>query len=488
MTIPSNYQNLGTDLDYSYVEANNPAYSSVVSAVSNRKTVMFGQQVLSQTNPYPIGNINNTINYVPNLLTPWVDKDSTNIIGVTPTSVFYNARRTTTGTTIRGQFNLLENYGQTTPWQYISNTQTSSPIQITSNTSSWTKVTTGFSTWSVLSIYAGTLWAWGLNSFGQLGTNNQINSSWPVQVGILSYWSQVACKNTFASAVQSNGTLWAWGANSFGQLGQQNQNNLSNPAQIGLLSNWTQVDTGAFFLLAIQSPGTLWACGYNNSGQLGQSNLTNRSSPVQVGTLSSWAKIACGQGYWLAIQSNGTLWSCGDNFFGQLGLSDVTNRSSPVQVGSLSYWTQISCGARESAAIQSDGTLWTWGSNSFGQLGLNTTTLSNVLSPVQVGNLSVWQQVSMGFANTMAIQSNGTLWAWGLNSSGQLGLNTQQFVPVLSPTQSGTSSNWVQISAGTSFTTAIQNNGSLWSWGNNSYGQLGFTPNGISVNKVTYGL
>ena len=110
MTIPSNYQNLGTDLDYSYVEANNPAYSSVVSAVSNRKTVMFGQQVLSQTNPYPIGNINDTINYVPNLLTPWVDKDSTNIIGVTPTSVFYNARRTTTGTTIRGQFNLLENF------------------------------------------------------------------------------------------------------------------------------------------------------------------------------------------------------------------------------------------------------------------------------------------------------------------------------------------------------------------------------------------
>jgi alpha-tubulin suppressor-like RCC1 family protein len=488
MTTPSNYQNLGTDLDYSYVEANNPAYSSIVSAVSNRKTVMFGQQVLSQTNPYPIGNVNNTINYVPNLLTPWVDKDSTNIIGVTPTSVFYNARRTTTGTTIRGQFNLLENYGQTPPWQYNTTTQTSSPIQVTTNTNSWTNIAAGFTSSSALGIYNGTLWSWGNNSFGQLGLGNRTSFSQPIQVGILSYWSQVANKNTFTAAIQSNGTLWSWGANSYGQLGRSSQTDVSSPIQVGLLSSWNQIATGSFFLLAIQSPGTLWACGYNSSGQLGQNNLTNRSSPVQVGTLSSWAKISCGQSYWLAIQSNGTLWSCGENFFGQLGLSDQTNRSSPVQVGTESYWTQIACGARESAAIQSNGTLWTWGSNSFSQLGLNTSTLSNVFSPVQVGTLSVWRQVTIGFNSTMAIQSNGTLWGWGLNSWGQLGLNTQQFLTVSSPIQSGTSSNWTQVFAGLGMCYGTQNNGSLWSWGVNSFGQLGFAPSGISVNKVTYGL
>ena len=384
MTTPSNYQNLGTDLDYSYVEANNPNYQSIVAAVSNRKTVMFGQQVISQTYPYPIGNLNNNINYGLNLLTPWVDQDATNIIGVNPTAVFYNTGRTTTGTTIRGQFNLLENFGQTTQWQYGSISLTSSPIQVGTATN-WTNISAGF--WnsnSAAGIQNGTLWTWGNNSWGQLGVGDTTQRSWIVQVGIaspsgglgtLSGWSQISSRATGSTyGIQSNGTLWAWGNNTVGQLGNGGSSQVfSSLLQIGSLSTWSKVTNGQNFMLALQTNGTLWACGYNNIGQLGLSDLTNRSSPVQVGTSSNWTQISAGGGigHALAVQSDGTMWAWGYNTLGQLGLSDLTNRSSPVQIGTISgVWAQVSAGYQFSMAIRTNGGLWAWGADGYGQLGV----------------------------------------------------------------------------------------------------------------------
>jgi alpha-tubulin suppressor-like RCC1 family protein len=143
-------------------------------------------------------------------------------------------------------------------------------------------------------------------------------------------------------------------------------------------------------------------------------------------------------------------------------------------------------------AIQSNGTLWAWGINSQGQLGLNTTT--GISSPVQVGALSIWVQVNAGQGFCTAIQSNGTLWSWGCNSFGQLGINNNSTTLIVStPVQVGSLSNWSRVAVATGYALAIQSDGTLWVWGNNSYangtyGNLGLTPTANSVTKITYGL
>ena len=341
----------------------------------------------------------------------------------------------------------------------------------------WTKISAGGQHFLALQS-DGTLWSCGYNANnGQLGLNDLTSRSSPAQVGAL-LWKEISAGSLFSVAIQSNGTLWAWGRGNAGQLGNNSSGltTQSSPVRIGALSVWTKVSAGGQYCLAIQSNGTLWAWGSNFLGALGNnSTVGGTSSPIQIGALSSWAQITAG-GCSAAIQSDGTLWAWGDNQRGQLGQNDTISRSSPTQIGSLSVWTRISAGAGgECLALQSNGTLWAWGNNFYGQLGLNTST--NYSSPVQVGNLSNWTQISSSSADTsiggvsLALQSNGTLWAWGNNSYSQLALTN--IGNYSSPVQVGSLSNWTQISAGTFHTLAIQSNSSLWSWGANSRGQLG---------------
>jgi len=421
-------------------------------------------------------------------------------------------------------------------------TNRSSPTPIGS-LSTWTQIAAG--QYHSLGIQSGgTLWSWGLNSYGQLGTSDLTHRSSPVQVGSLSVWTKISGGFNHSLALQSNGTLWSWGYNSNGQLGFSDTTSRSTPTQVGSLSTWTKLKFGvsnsSFAILsngilyawgssvygtignfnagsvyvpstilipatvpqynwtktfggfnvgessfAIQSDGTLWAWGYNNLGPLGLSDITNRSIPNQVGNLSTWTQVATGFYHTLGLQSNSTLWSWGGNSYGALGTSDLTHRSSPVQVGSLSVWTKIAGGQFHSLALQSNGTLWSWGWNAYGQLGNNSNT--NQSSPIQVGSLSVWTQVAAGSLHTLAIQSNGTLWSWGYNQYGALG-NNSYLNNFSSPIQIGNSSLWTQIFCGYNHSLAIQSNGTLWSWGYNPYGQLGFDGNSYRISASVVGL
>ena len=166
------------------------------------------------------------------------------------------------------------------------------------------------------------------------------------------------------------------------------------------------------------------------------------------------------------------LLSWGDNSQGALGLGNTTYYSSPKQVGSLTDWLQICAGGynNTSAGVKTDGTLWTWGYNGNGQLGLGNRT--NYSSPKQVGALTDWVQVSSGrFNMTAAIKSNGTLWLMGAGSYGQLGLgNTTSYS---SPKQVGALTNWASVSCANAGVRAIKTDGTLWSWGYNAGGQVG---------------
>jgi alpha-tubulin suppressor-like RCC1 family protein len=321
----------------------------------------------------------------------------------------------------------------------------------------------------------GTLWAWGRNDVGQLGQSDTTNRSSPVQIGTESYWSKVSCLERATIVIKTDGTLWGCGYNLVGNLGLNDTVNRSSLVQIGTLSNWNQIAGGGLYITALKTDGTLWAWGYNSAGQLGLSNTTNRSSPVQVGTESYWSKIASGQGHSIAINSLGQLYSWGSNNWGQLGLSDTTDRSSPIQVGTLSNWNQVACSYVHTSAIKTDGTLWTWGRNSLGQLGTSFNTNSS--SPIQVGTQSNWTSISTGYHFTQALNSDNVLWNFGYNQSGALGNNTfnVNFVTPTRLTFSSVATNWSKITSGLNHTLAIKTDNTLWSWGNNSFGQLGLS-------------
>lgn len=238
------------------------------------------------------------------------------------------------------------------------------------------------------------LWAWGKNDFGMLGLGNTTYFSSPKQVGALTDWLSISTCYVISAAVKTNGTLWTWGRNQVGQLGLGNLTNYSSPKQVGALTNWLSVSCGYYNTLAIKANGTIWSWGRNNAGQLGLGNTTNYSSPKQIGALADWASVYMFASSALAVKSNGTLWAWGVNNQGQLGLGNTVSYSSPKQVGLLTDWRVLSptLNSQGISAVKTNGTLWTWGQNSQGQLGLGNTAVYS--SPKQVGSLTTWKKVS----------------------------------------------------------------------------------------------
>jgi alpha-tubulin suppressor-like RCC1 family protein len=324
------------------------------------------------------------------------------------------------------------------------------------------------------------LYAWGRNSFvGAVGDNTIINRSSPVQIGALSNWAQIEAGSNHTASVKTDGTLWAWGANSDGRLGDGTTIARSSPVQIGALTNWAQVSAGGYHTASVKTDGTMWAWGQNNRGALGDGTTTNRSSPIQIGALTNWAQVSAGRFHTAAITTTGQLYAWGYNqtfsSAGALGDNTVVSKSSPVQIGPLTNWAQVSAGGGATVSIKTDGTLWGWGynsSNSAGRVGDGTTI--NRSSPVQIGALTNWAQVSAGDNHTGAVKTNGTLWAWGNNGFGQLGQNNSGSGTLRSsPVQIGALTNWAQVSAGSNHTLATTFGGELYAWGYNGSGQLG---------------
>lgn len=277
--------------------------------------------------------------------------------------------------------------------------------------------------------------------------------------------------------------LYGWGDNGSGQLGLGNITTYSSPKQIGSLTTWSSIGAGPYHSSSIKTDSTLWVWGDNGSGQLGLGNTTNYSSPKQVGVLTNWRKAVGRLAGIIAYKTDGTLWVWGAGSFGKLGLGNSTGYSSPKQVGSLTTWSAISGGSYHTAAIKTDGTLWMWGYNNAGQLGLNNTT--NYSSPMQVGALTNWSKVYCnGLSFSSSIKTDGTLWTWGGNSQGQLGHNNT--TSYSSPKQVGSLTTWLNVAGGNYFVLATKTDGTLWSWGYNADGQLGLgnTTNYSSPKQV----
>ena len=242
---------------------------------------------------------------------------------------------------------------------------------------------------------------------------------------------------------------------------------------------WEQIDAGGFFVVGIKDNGTLWGWGRAWSGELGVSQYDfYAAEPVQIGNDSDWASVSTGNGHVMALKTDGTLWTWGRNDCGQLGDGNVTiyMNATPQQIGT-DTWSSISAGHIHSTAIKSDGTLWTWGSNISGQLGngLVDTIIAETIVPTQVGMDTNWGKVCASSDNTAAIKTDGTLWVTGEGNHGEIG--NGQWDDQLQFIQAGDDTDWYQVAVGGLAVTALKSDGTLWSWGFNFSGGLGIGTN-----------
>jgi alpha-tubulin suppressor-like RCC1 family protein len=211
--------------------------------------------------------------------------------------------------------------------------------------------------------------------------------------------------------------------------------------------------------------------------------------PRRLGSDKDWINITVGGSHFVAVKRDRSLWAWGENTFGQLGDGTTDFRAEPVRIGTNTGWVGIVAGGdidpigfAHTVALHQDGTIWAWGANAYGQVG--DGSLFARLEPVRVGSDTNWNLIAAGCQFTLALKTDGTLWSWGLNDNGQLGDGTTQTRTV--PVQTGTDRDWAAIAAGgtsaSSFTVALKTDGSLWAWGANGRGQLG---DGTTTRRLT---
>jgi alpha-tubulin suppressor-like RCC1 family protein len=346
----------------------------------------------------------------------------------------------------------------------------------------------------------GTVWSWGRNDDGQLAyfTPNTSCNTCPSNAhsdspgqsqGLTQAVSSVSGGLETSQAITADTTVWSWGGSlTYGQP--------ATPTQITGISGiaiGTGGGTGSCceYRVALTADGTVW----NWGNLLGTSNYS--STPVKVGGGGSFVALAAGDNHVMALRADGTVWAYGNNASGQLGNSSQTSSTSFVQVkgvGGSGYLTGISAvaaGGSHSLAVKSNGTVYSWGSNSSGQLGVDNGKkgVSMSTTPVQVkdptdstGNLTRVISIAAGSTHSVGLKSDGSVWTWGDNSSGQLGVNNSSIASSFNPLQVAVSGIVQIASHGDARTTQALDSGShLWGWGRNYWGELGIGSDGPNI-------
>lgn len=315
----------------------------------------------------------------------------------------------------------------------------------------------------------GTVVSWGGNAYGQLGNGSFAASSVPVQVFGLSGVRAVQAGAYHTVAVRTDGTVWGWGSNYYGQLARAaNTVGFTMPVAVPGISNVRALSAGQSHTSAVTNAGTVWGWG----------SLPGRASvtPVQVAGLQNVLTVVSGNDFILALKADGTVWGWGGNGFGQLGIGKRTDVvSTPVQVGGLNQVVSVSAGYVHALALRKDGSVWSWGSDTYGVLasrGGKPYTAQPVQGlPTPVNGASGVKAIAAGTYNSAILYTDGSVWAWGDNSAGQLGNGGT--VNAGSPVRVNTVAGVVGLSIGDGFVSLITNSGTVYSIGANASGQLG---------------
>jgi alpha-tubulin suppressor-like RCC1 family protein len=349
----------------------------------------------------------------------------------------------------------------------------------------------------------GTVWAWGDNTYGQLGDGTTARSWHRVRVADLTNVIAVSTHKNTSAALRSDGTVWTWGSNEEYALGDGGSDDSAMPVQVQQdagtpLTNVVAIASGYSHNLALKADGTVWAWGADWGYQLGNDSEEDSSFAVPVlmpdGTaLDNVAAIACGADHNLALKSDGSVWTWGYNWEGELGTGESDwRRANPASIVGLTNVVAIAGGAAHGLTLKSDGTIWSWGQDSEGSLGYGTVG-GKQRTPAQVRNLTSVIAIAAADVHSLALKSDGTVWAWGGNSDGQLGLATslqQNFTqsnaaevvavapPANSPLPAQTAglAGIIAVAAGGYQSFAVSASGELLGWGSNGVGELGNRP------------
>ena len=324
-------------------------------------------------------------------------------------------------------------------------------------------------------------WTWGNNEYYVLGTGPlpAVARAKPTTVTELDHIRDLALGAEHALAIDIAGNVASWGNNDYGQLGTGSFTKKNRPAWIPGLSGALEVAAGNYHSVALRNNGTVWSWGYNRSGELGRGSEDD-DTPGQV-NLSSVVAISAGNGHTLALKSDGTVWAWGTNRYGQVdpSIDAVPIVTRPRQVEGLSKVTAISAGGTFSMALLEDGTIRTWGSDRSGQLGSGTAepgaTLINkmILGTIRMPEGSDGKEGPKRFRSTSSGSSGGTTAGGGAMSVvkemelGMVLINVSGIVKVSGLT------NITAIDAGGAHALALRSDSTIWSWGNNYWGQLG---------------
>lgn len=248
----------------------------------------------------------------------------------------------------------------------------------------------------------GTLWSQGNNYYGQLGITAFDKypdyPAWISQVGFDNDWIKIFTGYNQSFGIKQDGSLWAWGNNSDGQLGMENNppsKQFNKPTLVSRDGNWDYISSGWMHSAAIKKDGSLWAWGNNSSGLLGDGTTETRMQPIQIGSDKDWAKVYAGWGATFAIKKDGSLWGLGNIN----GYVQTPPTASPVRIGEDNDWIETG----DYVAQKKDGTLWTWGSYALA----NTSSDS---SPVKINESSDWKDFFIRRSVLFGIKNNGTLW------------------------------------------------------------------------------
>ena len=310
----------------------------------------------------------------------------------------------------------------------------------------------------------GSLWAWGNNHMGRLGDGTAINQYTPIKVmnDVVS-----VSMGGHTMAIKSDGSLWGWGGNSNGQIGDGTTVSQQTPVRI--MDDVVAVSAGFGMTMAIRSDSSLWAW-----GRIGLENNFSSSEPIRIMD----EVIAVSTSYHtLVIKPDSSLWAWGGNSFGQLGDGTTIFRDTPVKI--MDDVIAVSAGDIHSKAIRADGSLWAWGRNFEGMLGDGTTTDRH--TPVKI--LDEVAYVSTGIKHTAAIRTDGSLWIWGVDYGAEYyGTEFESYygypffhVPtwIMDDVVAVSTGGFLGPGGASHHTVAVRTDGSLWTWGMNSGGQLG---------------
>lgn len=297
-------------------------------------------------------------------------------------------------------------------------------------------------------------------------------------------WLSVSSGSNHAAGISADSTLYTWGANTSGQLGSGNNTVYSAPKKIDSTNKYIKVTCGNNFTLAIRKDGSLWGCGLNTEAQLGLGNFSSTNTITRVGTDNDWVNIAAGDEFSVGIKANGTTYSWGKNNNGQLGFgSSIINSSTPIQIG-ITNIKSIACGDQFTIALKTDGTIWSWGSNAGNQLGYATPNPFIEFLPKQVGIANNWTAIAAGNGHALFVNNLGELYTCGFNTYGQTGINSSQFYTTLTLVTNVPKAKHVGAGWNTSF--VVDSLGDIYSSGRNNISQLALplNQNYIAFTKV----